>query len=284
VALLLSGLVGALRVAQDRAQCLALALRERIAALAEAERCKDEFMALLAHELRSPLAPISYSLNVLEKRDDPPTVRRMREIIARQVAQVNRLVDELLDTSRVSRGKIRLHKERLDLVGLIRDTLADHGAELRAANLTCMCDLPQRAVWVQADATRLSQVLSNLVHNAVKFTQPGGQLTVLLAPDGALRRAVVIVRDTGIGIEATLLPHLFETYTQGERGLSRNPGGLGLGLALVKALVELHGGKVSASSAGAGRGAEFSFWLPLQHGPTMADLECVAPGPQMALD
>jgi signal transduction histidine kinase len=264
-ALLVSWLIEALHAARREAQFLAKALRERVTALAETGRRKDEFLAVLGHELRNPLAPISAALQVLRLRDDAPTSRWARGVVERQVNHLSRLVDDLLDSSRVARGKVLLHRDRLDLVRFVRDTLEDYTTEREAAGLALQRELPEGAAWVEADPTRLAQVLGNLLHNAAKFTDRGGRVTVRLALEPDRQRAVVAVRDSGIGMEPTLLPRVFETYTQGERGRGR--GGLGLGLALVKDLVELHGGEVRAASAGPGRGAEFSFWIPLAREP-----------------
>ncbi len=269
VAVLISCLIEALHTARRRAQGLAEALRMRVLELAEVDRRKDEFLALLGHELRNPLAPVFHALHILQLRDDAPTVLWARGVMERQVNHLSRLVEELLDSSRVASGKIVLHRERLGLVLLVREVLEDHAAELKQAGLALEADLPGMPVSVEADATRLSQVLSNLLKNAAKFTDPGGRVFCRLATDLAMRRAVLTVRDTGIGIEPETLPHVFETYAQGNGGLARGRGGLGLGLALVKALVELHGGEVRAASEGRGRGAEFSFWLPLAGPPAV---------------
>jgi signal transduction histidine kinase len=232
--------------------------------LHEAARRKDEFLALLGHELRNPLAPLQNALHVLRLRGaDPPTVAWAQDVAQRQVRLLTRLVDDLLDVSRIGRGKILLRREPLDLAGLVATAVEDYRRSLDGAGLTLVAEVPPAPVWVLGDPVRLAQVVANLLGNAVKFTDPGGRVEVAVAVDEAARQARVSVRDTGVGIEPDLLPRLFELYTQGDRSLQRSRGGLGLGLALVKGLVELHGGGVRASSDGPGRGAHVAFWLPL---------------------
>ncbi len=262
-ALLVSGLIGALHAARHDAHMLAKALHERVQQLVEEHRCKDDFLAMLAHELRNPLGTAAHALRVLQIRDDRSTVLRARAVAERQFHLLARLVDDLLDRSRVVRGKLLLHRERIDLVRLVGDTLQDYAAGMQEAGLVVERDMPDGSIWVEGDRTRLAQVLGNLLHNASKFTDPGGTVAVRLARDMERRRALVRVNDTGIGMEPSMLKRLFQDYAQEERGRDHTRGGLGLGLALVKALVELHGGAVEASSDGPGCGARFSFWLPL---------------------
>jgi PAS domain S-box-containing protein len=228
----------------------------------EADRRKDEFLAMLSHELRNPLAPIRNAVSVLRLRGaDAETVAWARDVLERQSGHLTRLVDDLLDASRITRTKVRLRRERVDLAGLVRATCDDHRADLGAAGLALEVEAQPGPVWVAGDRTRLAQVLGNLLANAAKFTDRGGRVTVrLTAADG---RAEVAVSDTGVGIEPAMLPRLFEPFSQADRSLERSKGGLGLGLALVKGLVELHGGEARAASDGAGRGATFTFWLPL---------------------
>jgi signal transduction histidine kinase/ActR/RegA family two-component response regulator len=230
--------------------------------LRDANRRKDEFLAMLAHELRNPLAPIRTAaqlLHHLEVKD--PRVERVRDVIERQSAHMSRIVDDLLDVSRITRGSLLLRKSRLDLVELVRATLGDHRPSLDAAGLTVELSLPDAPVWIMADATRISQAIANLVHNAQKFTERGGAVQVRLGVDA--ESATLSVVDTGIGMDATTVQHVFETFSQADRTLARSRGGLGLGLSLVKGLVELHDGAVSASSPGLGRGSVFSIRLPL---------------------
>jgi CheY-like chemotaxis protein/nitrogen-specific signal transduction histidine kinase len=228
----------------------------------EADRAKDEFLALLGHELRNPLAPLRNSVQILELRgDDPAVVARTRAMIGRQVGQLTRLVDELLDASRIARGKVRLTPARLDLAALVRTVVGDHLAEAEAAGLSVEVETPDRPVWVRGDAARLAQVATNLFNNAVKFTPAGGRVTVRVESTAA--GAALSVSDTGVGIAAEALPTLFQAFRQVDADPARTKGGLGLGLAVVRGLVELHGGRASATSDGAGRGATFSVWLPL---------------------
>jgi signal transduction histidine kinase len=236
----------------------------------QADRRKDEFLAMLAHELRNPLAPILTSLQVLRfpgvSRED---AGRAGGVMERQVQHLSRLIDDLLDVSRLSRGKIRLRTERLDLAGLVRTTAADYLTTARAAGLALSVEAPPSPVWVTGDATRLAQVLDNLLDNAVKFTECG-EVAVRLAADPASARALLTVRDTGIGIDPEMLPRVFDPFSQADRSLDRSRGGLGLGLALVKGLAELHGGGVAAASAGLGTGSEFTVRLPLETGAAPA--------------
>jgi signal transduction histidine kinase/ActR/RegA family two-component response regulator len=236
-----------------------------------ADQYKDAFLAVLGHELRNSLAPLRNVLELLAQRgDDPTTVRWARDVAQRQVGIMSRLVGDLLDVSRVGRGKMRLQLGRLDLAALVRGATEDHRAALEQGHLTFEVQVPPGPIWVEGDAPRLVQVIGNLLRNAVKFTDPGGRVVLRMEVEGKLRRAVVQVRDTGIGIEPDMLGKVFESYAQAERSARRSGGGLGLGLALVKGLVELHGGKVEANSAGPGQGAEFTFWLPTVQAPPAA--------------
>lgn len=240
------------------------ALRQHEENLKEANRRKDEFLALLGHELRNPLTPIRNALSILARQgSDPTTVEWARALMDRQVKHMTHLVEDLLDVARIARGKVVIRHERFDLVALVRATSEDRRGAMSEAGLTLTVDLPQEAIWVDGDPTLLVQVVGNLLHNALKFTDRGGEVTVRIARAENDQRAVVAIRDTGIGIEPNLVPHVFETYVQADRSVGRSQSGLGLGLALVKGLVELHGGQVRAASAGVGQGSEFSLWLPL---------------------
>ncbi|HTG35145.1 MAG TPA: PAS domain S-box protein [Thermoanaerobaculia bacterium] len=240
------------------------ALRESAERLREADRRKDEFLAMLAHELRNPLAPIRNSVEVL-RRIGPadPRLLQVGEMIDRQVAHMARLVDDLLDVSRVSRGKILLRAERLDLVPLVAAAVADLRGLLATSGLELDQELPLEPIWLSGDPTRLSQVVGNLLQNANKFTNPGGKVRVRLAADRESGQAVLTVEDTGIGMDPDILARLFEPFSQADGSLDRSRGGLGLGLALVKGLVDLHGGEVRAASPGPGRGSTFTVRLPL---------------------
>ena len=231
-------------------------------ALREADRRKDEFLAVLSHELRNPLAPIRSSLYILDHA--VPTgerARRAMAVIGRQVGHLTRLVDDLLDVTRIARGKIELRRERIDLGDIVRRAGEDHRSVLTARGVKLVIDVPDEAICVDGDATRLAQIIGNLLQNAGKFTGRDGQVTLALTAAGDA--AEVRVRDTGIGIEPGLLAQVFEPFVQAERSLARSQGGLGLGLALVKGLTALHGGTVRAESAGPSGGAEFIVHLPV---------------------
>lgn len=233
-------------------------------ALRDADRRKNQFLAMLGHELRNPLSGISGAIQVLITLDLPgDDVRSMLQIIERQSRHMARLIDDLLEVSRISRGKIQIHPERIDLAAQIRSHLEDLRPALTTAGLTAQLDLPPQPVWVMCDPTRWEQILMNLVQNAVKFTDAGGRIEVRLTSDDAAREAIVSVRDTGIGLAPELLTTIFQPFSQADSSLERSRGGLGLGLALVKGLVELHEGTISAWSAGIGQGTEFTLRFPL---------------------
>jgi signal transduction histidine kinase len=230
----------------------------------EANRRKNDFLAMLAHELRNPLAPIRNSVQVLHLLDlQNPQLVQARGMIDRQVTHLARLIEDLLDMSRLSRGRIVLRKVRLNLVQLIRATLDDYRRILETAGLMLELDLPEYPLFTHGDSTRLTQVLGNVLHNASKFTDAGGKVSVQVRRSEEGGRALISVRDTGIGIEPTMLSRIFETFSQADNSLHRSRGGLGLGLALVKGLVDLHGGEVNAFSEGLGQGVEIVIRLPL---------------------
>jgi PAS domain S-box-containing protein len=250
-------------------------------ALKEADRRKDAFLAMLAHELRNPLAPVRSAVEVLNRVGPAaPAAGQAREMIERQVGHMARLIDDLLDVSRISRGKVLLREEPLDLARLVRAAVEDHRPLLKTAGLELTVEFPEGPLPLSGDPTRLAQVVGNLLHNAAKFTDAGGRVQVRLAAETDGRTATLSVRDSGIGMAAEILAQLFEPFSQADRSLDRSRGGLGLGLALVKGLVELHGGTIRAASAGLGRGSEFTVRLPLN-----PDLSLPAPanGPAAAL-
>ncbi len=275
------------RRVRERTQQLEAALRDRQALLErerasrrraeEAERLlraearlRDDFLAVLAHELRGPLAPLRQAAQVLSSpAADDPQGERARAVVGRQVDHLARLVDDLLDAARISRGKVTLRRERVDLTDVVRSVVDDHRAELKQAGVAVELNLPGGPAWVEGDPVRLAQVAGNLLHNAWKFTPRDGRVAVTLTTEEG--RARVTVADTGAGIEPELLPHVFTMFAQGDRDNgSRSAGGLGLGLAVVRGLVEMHGGKVAAASAGRGQGSAFTFELPLCEGPAAA--------------
>jgi PAS domain S-box-containing protein len=240
------------------------ALRAANERLVEADQRKNEFLAVLSHELRNPLAPIRNSLHILGRAaPGGDQARRAQAIIERQVGQLSHLVDDLLDMTRISRNKIRLEREVLDLNDLVRRTVEDHRSLFDTSEVHVEVELAPEPIHVNADVTRLAQVVGNLLQNAGKFTSQGGHARVLVSADSAARQAVIRVVDTGVGMPPEVLARLFQPFVQADTTLDRSRGGLGLGLALVKGLVELHGGEIRAHSDGLGRGAEFFVRLPL---------------------
>jgi PAS domain S-box-containing protein len=272
--------IGAAKIARDIGPQKQLEdeLRRRVEELAEAHRHKDQFLAMLAHELRNPLAPLRTGLHILHEPQTSPEVwKRTLDMMKRQLHHLGRLIDDLLDVSRILRGKVRLRKERLDLSQLARMVAEDRRPVLEQVSLTLLLTLPETPVWVMGDRTRLVQVLNNLLDNAVKFTNGGHQVTVRVRADEEHRQAVLSVHDEGIGIEPELLPRLFSPFLQADRSLDRSRGGLGLGLATVKELAQLHGGSAEAFSEGVGRGAEFSVRLPLEQEPAALSKAPITP-------
>jgi PAS domain S-box-containing protein len=238
--------------------------REMAEELREADRNKDQFLALVSHELRNPLAPMRAGLHVLE-RAAPGTeaAKRALAVIDRQVVQMTRLIDDLLDVTRIARGKVHVHREPLDLRDVVVRAAEDHRGAFEANGAEFAVSVPDDPLQVQGDRTRLMQAVGNLLDNAVKFTPSGGRARLVLHRDAHAYEAVIRVQDTGAGISEDMLPRLFDAFVQADHTLDRSHGGLGLGLALVKGLVEVHGGSVSARSEGLGKGAEFTIRLPL---------------------
>jgi len=246
-------------------------------ALREANRKKDEFLSMLAHELRNPLAPLTYGIHILGLPETTPEMMsRTLETLTRQVQHMTRIVDDLLDVSRITRGKLSIEPQRIDLVPLVRQAADDRRGTLEAGGISLELDLPAVSLWAMADSTRMTQLLDNLLDNARKFTPKGGRVSVSLKHDGSANSASIAVRDTGIGIDASLLPSVFDTFAQAEQSLDRSHGGLGLGLAVAKGLIELHGGTIRASSAGKGRGAEFVIEIPTEATAGPAEVAPVA--------
>ena len=242
-------------------------LRASEAALREADRQKDQFLAMLSHELRNPLAPIRNSLYILEHASPGgEKARRAQAIIDRQIGQLTWLIDDLLDVTRISRGKIRLQRARLDLNELALRVAEDHRSLFAKSDVRLDVRPARAEVWVEADRGRLSQAIGNVLQNAAKFTPRGGRTTLTVQEDRLRGQAVLTVGDTGAGIAPEMLPRVFEAFAQGDSTLDRSKGGLGLGLALVRGLVEMHGGAVDAASDGPGKGAAFTLRLPLDVG------------------
>ena len=220
-------------------------------------RTKDEFLAMLGHELRTPLSAISSAVRVIEATHaEGETATRAHEVIARQVGHVTQLINDLLDVERVVSGKIRLHRQTIDMADAVRSAVATFTCD---PQLQRSIDVTTEPAWVDVDAMRLAQVLTNIVANAVKYTKAGDRIAVSLRADGS--DAVVTIEDTGLGISARLLPFIFDQYVQADRTLDHAQGGLGIGLTLVRRLVELHGGTVVAASAGEGHGSTFTLRL-----------------------
>jgi len=237
--------------------------------LRELDRRKTGFLAMLSHELRNPLAPIHNSIYILERAaPGGEQARRALAVIDRQVGHMTRLIDDLLDTTRIVSGKVQLKRERLDLNDVVRRTIEDHRSVFVESGVHLEVLLPTEVLWLSGDATRLAQVVGNLLQNAVKFTPPGGKTTVSVEVDVSRTQAVLTVRDTGSGIAPEIMPRLFEAFVQADASIDRSKGGLGLGLALVKSMVEMHGGVVSVASDGLGKGATFTLRLPLETAST----------------
>ncbi len=245
-------------------------------ALTEADRRKDEFLATLAHELRNPLSPIRNGLDILRASPAAPKAEEIRDMMDRQLSHLVRLVDDLLDVSRVSQGKVELRKEQIALSELLKTAIEASNPLIGAGQHELILDLPNAEVWLDADLTRLSQVVSNLLNNAAKYTPEGGRIVLSARRD---RDEVLIsVSDNGIGIPADMLPRVFDLFTQVRDNLDRSRGGLGIGLALVKQLVEMHGGSIAAESAGSGKGSSFRLRLPVA-GASAPSVSAEAPSP-----
>jgi signal transduction histidine kinase/DNA-binding response OmpR family regulator len=253
-----------------------------------ADRQKNEFLSMLAHELRNPLAPIRNAVTILRAAGtDPDALGWAGGVIDRQVRHLVRLVDDLLDISRITRGKIRLRREPVEVSAVVTQAVEASRPEIEARNHRLDVTVPDEPVWINGDPARLAQVLTNLLNNAAKYTEPGGRVSVVVESASPRRRGnelvdtcetVIRIRDTGIGIPGDMLACVFDLFTQVDHSLDRSEGGLGIGLTLVRRLVELHGGTVSAASEGPGRGSEFTVRLP------MADRAARAGGTAAPLD
>jgi PAS domain S-box-containing protein len=253
-------IIGASKVARD-----ITARKQAETALREADRRKDEFLAVLAHELRNPLAPIQNCLDLMELGDaDPEGLAKARSIMSRQVKQIVRLVDDLLEVSRITQGKIELRREALDVSSIVLNAVETSRPAIEAGRHTLNVTLATEPLTVSGDPVRLAQVVANLLNNGAKFTDPGGTLSVLVRREGD--QAAIEVRDNGMGIDASLLPRVFEMFAQGAGPGRRAQSGLGIGLSLARSLVLLHGGRIDAKSAGPGKGSSFVVHLPLAPG------------------
>jgi two-component system CheB/CheR fusion protein len=240
-------------------------LKRTEAELQIANRRKDEFLALLAHELRNPLAPIRTGLELIRLAGDTPeSVQRLRPIMERQIAHMVRLVDDLLDISRITSGKIVLQRAPTPLAELIRAAIDAHRPAIEASHIELTIDMPPETCVVDVDVTRFVQILSNVLHNASKFTAPHGTIrcSAAILPTADPVRVAITIADTGVGISNDLLPQIFEMFTQAESATERHHGGLGIGLALARRLVHMHGGEIAAHSDGLGQGSTFTITMP----------------------
>jgi PAS domain S-box-containing protein len=244
-------------------------------ALRAADRRKDEFLATLAHELRNPLSPVRVALELMRRALGPSSVDRYLNVIERQVGNLEHIVDDLLEISRITRGKIELRKVRLDLSAAVSTAVETTQAVVAARKHQLFVSLPARPLFIEADPVRIEQILTNLLVNAAKYTEPGGRIWV--SADRTGEYVEIRIKDTGIGIPAELLPRMFEIFEQGRRDLARSSGGLGIGLSIVKTLTDLHGGTVVATSPGEGQGSEFMLRFP-----TMPDDSAGDPAEQAA--
>jgi len=243
-------------------------LRLQADALTAADRRKDEFLATLAHELRNPLAPLRHGLDLLRRRPDGHDASSIRDMMDRQLVHMVHLIDDLLDISRVTQGKIVLRKDRIGLREIVHTAVEASRPLIDSAKHELTVEIPTEPIWVDADATRLAQVIGNLLNNAAKYTQEGGKILVTAQAED--ENVLVTVSDSGIGIATEMLGEVFQLFSQVDSRSDRARGGLGIGLALVKQLVTMHGGTVSAHSQGVGRGSAFTVQLPRAAPPTEA--------------
>jgi signal transduction histidine kinase/CheY-like chemotaxis protein len=246
-------------------------LRQRAETLREVDRRKNEFMAILGHEMRNPLAPLWHAARLLELQEtmDPALLVQVREIVKRQVQQLGRLADDLLDISRIDQAKVELRKEPVNLADIVAQAIQTSAPHLKARHHQIEITAPTEPIWLLADPARLVQIIVNLLNNAAKYTEPGGHVWFTAGPD-ADGTAVIRIRDDGMGISPGMLPHVFELFTQGEWSAEHARGGMGIGLALVRRLVELHGGTITASSPGLAQGSEFVVRLPASSSPSIS--------------
>jgi signal transduction histidine kinase len=239
--------------------------QSRVDELVSANRRKDEFLAILGHELRTPLAAIHHAIHLLNSQSvEPHSRERMQALIERQVHRMTQLVDDLLDLSRITHGRLSLQRERLDLRTVVSDAIETLEPQIRERQQWLTTSSPDAPVFVHADSRRLEQVFINLLGNASRYTDAGGELSMRMYTQNG--QAGVAIRDTGIGIAPEVVPRIFDLFTQADATSRRSEAGLGVGLALVRSLVELHGGSVTAASAGLGRGSEFIVCLPMAAG------------------
>ncbi|CAG4925085.1 Alkaline phosphatase synthesis sensor protein PhoR [Paraburkholderia saeva] len=227
-----------------------------------APKLKNQVLAMVAHELRGPLTPLQLATQLIRRASaDRPEVLRSVDMIDRQIAQIARLAEDLMDATRIGRDALRMSQDRVDVVSFLAAPLAAAGLATAKRGQTFMVQIADRTLRVEGDPVRLAQAVNNLLHNAVKYTPESGSIEVNVLSDG--KDFVVSVKDNGLGISAALLPHIFDLFAQSSRTIAASAGGLGVGLAVVKAIAESHGGSISATSAGAGAGSEFTLRLPI---------------------
>ncbi|HEY2739818.1 MAG TPA: ATP-binding protein, partial [Thermoanaerobaculia bacterium] len=259
---ILSGSVLVLRVSENGVEMDA-ARRRQTDEHAAADRRKDQFLAMLAHELRNPLAPIRNAVELMHRVDAPdPSFEAAREMVERQVKHLAHLVDDLLDVSRLTHGGIRLRQEPVDLAKVVERAMEATRTLIESRNHELTAEIPAQPIRIEADAVRIEQVVTNLLNNAAKYTMPGGHIRLRVDREG--NEALVRVRDNGIGVPPDVLGRVFEPFVQSDGSLAHTEGGLGIGLTLVRSLVEMHGGTVEAHSPGLGQGSEFVVRLPLR--------------------
>ena len=273
----LTGVVLVFRDVTERRR-LESEIQARMAELAEADRKKDEFLAVLSHELRNPLAPLRNALMLLQQTKDPAQTAETLELMERQLGHVVHIVGDLLDLNRISRGTLGLRRQAVTLSQVLEDALVTSRPRMERSGHRVELRLPDEPIWLDADPTRVAQVFANILNNAAKYTDSAGIIRITARTED--NKAVVSVKDNGIGISPEMLPRVFEMFTQINPSREGSQGGLGIGLSLVRRLVELHGGKVEARSEGVGRGSEFLVRLPLRGAP--AEVEAPAPPPRRA--
>jgi signal transduction histidine kinase/CheY-like chemotaxis protein len=253
-----------LEAEQENLRCSVELQRKMQDALTESDRRKDEFLATLAHELRNPLAPVRNATHILRARMPPsPELHWARDVIDRQVTQMTRLIDDLMDVARITRGTFELRKTRAELDEIIRGAVETSRPLIDSCRHELTLRLPSEPVYLDADVIRLAQVFSNLLNNAAKYTASGGRIVVAAECDAQTSTVIVSIQDTGMGIPPPMLARIFEPFTQLDRSLERAQGGLGIGLALAKRLVQMHGGTIEAHSEGPGKGSRFAVRLPV---------------------
>ncbi|MDR2877816.1 MAG: response regulator [Chromatiales bacterium] len=237
-------------------------IEERIHELLDTKASKDRFLAILAHELRNPLAPIHHAVELLRLDNGaPPSERAAYDIIRRQIGHISRLLDDLLDVSRIEHGKIRLERQPVEIMPIIKHAIKASMPLIATLHHELHIDAPEYDLRVEGDETRLEQIIVSLLNNAAKYTEPGGRIEISVHHDD--QSVIIKVRDTGIGIDSNMIARVFDLFVQAEQALDRTQGGLGIGLTLVRHLVHLHGGEVHANSAGHDQGSEFTVTLPL---------------------